>query len=62
MTTEKNEVRIFGIKPAHDSDDIPIEQGDQADLQATGYLMAYYETTPEWLKVACDVNGKLIVV
>jgi len=61
MAVEDNEARCVGIRPAHNTDDIPIKQDTQADLQATGYLMAYYITTPEWLKVACNVDGKLII-
>lgn len=61
MTTEVDETKIKGIRPAHDSDNIGIKQDTQADLQATGYMMAYYTTTPEWKEVACDVDGKLVI-
>lgn len=61
MTTEVDETKINGIRPAHNTDDIPIKQDTQADLQATGYMMAYYVTTPEWKEVLCDVNGKLVI-
>lgn len=61
MTTENNEVRIIGIRPAHNTDDIPVKQDNQANLHAIGYMMAYYETTPEWKEVACDVDGKLTI-
>jgi len=63
MSTETDEVRIKGIRPAHDTDDIPIKQHTPADLQAIGYLMAYFTNdTGVWTKVACDVAGKLIIV
>jgi len=62
MTVEKNEVRIIGVKPAHDSDDFPIEQDTADDLQATGYAMVYESTEPAWIELACNVNGNLIIV
>jgi len=62
MTTENNEVRIIGIKPAHDSDDIPVEQDTADDLQATGYCMVYDSIAPAWVKLACNVNGEISVV
>jgi len=61
MTVENDEVRIKGIRPAHDTDNIPVKQDTQADLQATGYMMAYYEATPVWKAVACDVDGKWVI-
>ena len=62
MAVENNEVRIKGIRPAHDSDDFPVEQDTADDLQVTGYCMAYEPIEPTWVKLACNVNGNLLVV
>lgn len=61
MTTENNEVRIFGIKPAHDTDDFPVTQADKNLLKLTIHLMAWHAAGPAWKEVLCDVNGKLII-
>ena len=62
MTTETNEVRIIGIKPAHNTDDIPIRQDTQADLQALGYLMAYDSIAPAWVELRCNIDGNILCV
>lgn len=61
MAVENNEVRILGIRPAHNTDDFPVSQADKDLLKMTIHLMAYHLPTTTWKKVFCDVNGKLIV-
>jgi len=62
MATESNEVKIKGIRPAHDTDDIPIKQDTQADLQATGYMMAYDSIAPAWVELRCNLAGNILCV
>ena len=62
MTVENNEIRIKGIRPAHNTDDIPIAQDTQADLQALGYLMAYDSLAPAWVELRCNVDGNILCV
>jgi len=61
MTSENNEVRCVGIRPAHDTDDFPVSQADKDLLNMTIHLMAWYAAGPAWKEVLCDVNGKMIV-
>lgn len=61
MTTENNEVRIFGIKPAHDSDDFPVKQANPELLQLKVHLAARITGTTNYTTVLCDANGKLIL-
>lgn len=61
MSTENNEVRIIGIKPAHDSDDISITQLDCDDLLAIGFMQASQDGGTTWTEVVCDADGKLLI-
>jgi len=61
MTTEKDEVRIIGIKPAHNSDDIPITQPDNTKLLAVGFIQASQDGGTTWNEVICDADGKLLI-
>jgi len=61
MTTENNEVRIIGIKPAHDSDDIPITQPDCDNLLAVGFMQASQDGGTTWKEVICDATGRLLI-
>ena len=62
MTVENNEVRIIGIKPAHNTDNIPVKQDTQADLQAIGYMMAYDSIAPAWVELRCNLAGNILCV
>lgn len=61
MTSENNEVRCLGIRPAHNTDDFPVTQADKDLLKMTIHLMAYHLPTITWKEVLCDINGKLII-
>jgi len=61
MTSENNEVRIIGIRPAHDTDDFPVSQADKDLLKMTIHLMAYHQPTTTWKKVLCNGVGELLL-